>query len=264
MPGTVIPTFKSVPPLTAESARRILGGEAAMWSEVVSAGTIDSRIWPRAAAVAEKLWSPAEATQDVEDMYRRLDHVSTVLTARGVTHETAYPTALRDLLGDDDIEPLRTLVDVLEEVKQYRRMAFDPEQTLEPELKSLADVARPESRIARQFARRVDATLADTSRRAGVPELREQLTGWRDNHARLTPLLAKARQSQDLLALSERLSTAAGAGLVALDAIERRETLSEAEATRYRDVLARAAAARAAVTIAAIPAIRNLVERAAR
>jgi hexosaminidase len=264
MPGTVVPTFKTVPPLTAESERRILGGEAAMWSEVVSAGTIDSRIWPRAAAVAEKLWTPAAATTDVEDMYRRLDHVSAVLTARGVTHETAYPTALHDLLGHDDIAPLRTLVDVLEEVKHYQRMAFDPEQTLEPELKSLADVARPESGTARRFAKRVDAVLADTSRRADARELRDQLTLWRDNHARLSPLLARARQTQDILALSERLSASAAAGLAALDAIERREPLPDAEATRYRDLLTRAAAARAAVTNAAIPAIRSLVERAAR
>jgi hexosaminidase len=231
---------------------------------VVSAGTIDSRIWPRAAAIAEKLWSPAEATTDVEDMYRRLDHVSSVLTSRGVTHETAYAPALRDLLGHDDIEPLRTLVDVLEEVKNYQRMGFDPAQTLEPELKSLADVARPESRTARVFARRVDALLADTTRRAGVRELRDQLVLWRDNHARLAPLAGKARQSPDILALSERLSASAAAGLAALDAIERRETLSEGEATRYREAVTRAAAARAAVINAAVPAIRALVERAAR
>ena len=264
MPGTVIPTFRTIPALTPESERRILGGEAAMWSEVVSAGTIDSRIWPRTAAVAEKLWSPASATVDVDDMYRRLDHVTTVLSARGVTHETSYPIALRDLLGNDDIEPLRTLVDALEEVKQYQRMAFDPAQTLQPELESLADVARPESRTARRFAARVDDMLADTTRRVDVLELREQLTLWRDNHARLVPLLAKARQSQDILALSERLSASAAAGLAALEAIERRQPLPESEVTRCRDVLTRAAAPRAAVTSPAIPAIRSLVERAAR
>ena len=264
MAGTVMPTIRSVPPLTAESERRILGGEAAMWSEAVSAGTVDSRIWPRAAAVAEKLWSPAAATTDVEDMYRRLDQVTTVLTARGATHETAYPAALRDLLGSDDIEPLRTLVDALEEVKQYQRFGFNPAQMLAPELESLADVARPESRTARRFARRVDALLADTTGRAGVPELREQLTLWRDNHARLAPLLARARQSADIGALSERLSAAAGAGLAALDAIERRERMSDDDANRYRSELRDAAAPRAAVIMPVIPAIRILVERAAR
>ena len=264
MPGTVMPTFKTIPPLTPESERRILGGEAAMWSEVVSPGTIDSRIWPRTAAIAEKLWSPLSSTTDVDDMYRRLDQVTTVLTARGVTHESAYPTALADLLGADDIGPLRTLVDLLEEVKNYQRWAFNPAQMLEPELKSLADVARPESRPARRFAARVDAMLADTARRPDTRALREQLTLWRDNHARLVPLLAKARQSQDISALSERLSASAAAGLAALDAIERRERLSDDEANRYRGVLRDAAAPRAAVINPVIPAIRNLVERAAR
>jgi hexosaminidase len=264
MPGTTIPTFKTIPALTPESERRILGGEAAMWSEVVSAGTIDSRIWPRAAALAEKLWSPAAETADVDDMYRRLDHISAVLTARGATHETAYPAALRDLLGNDDITPLRTLVDALEEVKQYQRMAFEPAQTLEPELKSLADVARPESRQARRFAARVEAMLADSTRRADAVEVRDQLVIWRDNHARLLPLLARSRQAERIGTLSARLAAAATAGLAALDAIERRQPLPAEEAARHRDVLARAAAPYAAVMSPAVPAIRSLVERAGR
>src|SRR4051794_22257250 len=44
--------------LSPEEKQRILGGEAAMWSEHVGPETIDSRIWPRTAAVAERLWSP--------------------------------------------------------------------------------------------------------------------------------------------------------------------------------------------------------------
>ena len=39
MPGTTVPTFRTVPPLTPESEKLIVGGEAAMWSEVVSPGT---------------------------------------------------------------------------------------------------------------------------------------------------------------------------------------------------------------------------------
>jgi hexosaminidase len=263
MPGTAIPEFPVVPPLTPESERRIVGGEAAMWSEAVSAGTIDSRIWPRAAAVAEKLWSPAELTDDVDDMYRRLDHVSAFLTTRGVTHESAYPAQLRELLGGDaDVTPLQVLVDALEEVKYYSRMAYNPAQLLEPELRSLADVARPESRSARRFAAHVDAFLADTARRAELPAIRAQLESWRDNHARLAPMLAGAKQAQDIRILSERLSAAATIGLAALDARARRQPLDPTDVGRYTRELTAAGAPRAAVMMPAIPAIQKLVDHA--
>jgi hexosaminidase len=263
MPGTVIPAFPVVPLLTPESERRIVGGEAAMWSEAVSAGTIDSRIWPRTAAVAEKLWSPAELTDDVDDMYRRLDHVSTFLTMRGVTHEAAYPAQLRALLGGDaDIAPLRTLVDALEEVKFYGRLGYNAAQLLEPELHSLADVARPESRTARRFASQVDAFVADSAHRADVQTIRAQLEIWRDNHARLLPLLGGAKQAQDIRTLSERLSAAATIGLAALDAIGRRQPLAPADVARYTKELTAAAAPRAAVMSPVFPAIQKLVEQA--
>src|SRR6202451_2377455 len=61
--------------LTPEEKQRVLGGEACMWSEYVSPENIDSRIWPRAAAIAERLWSPQDIT-DVNSMYERLDYVS--------------------------------------------------------------------------------------------------------------------------------------------------------------------------------------------
>ena len=49
----------------------ILGGEASMWSEQVDPTSFDGRIWPRACAMAERLWSPKDL-RDVEEASLRL------------------------------------------------------------------------------------------------------------------------------------------------------------------------------------------------
>ena len=71
--------------LTKAEQSRILGGEATMWSELVTQQTIDSRIWPRTAAIAERFWSP-QAINDVNAMKKRLATVSFQLEELGLTH----------------------------------------------------------------------------------------------------------------------------------------------------------------------------------
>ena len=86
--GDPLPEFKKIEPLTPEQETRLLGGEACMWTEMVDATTIDSRIWPRAAAIAEKMWSPKVLTGEAADMYRRLMVVDNRLEALGIQHKS--------------------------------------------------------------------------------------------------------------------------------------------------------------------------------
>ncbi|KOB74197.1 Beta-hexosaminidase [Operophtera brumata] len=69
---------------------RIEGGAACQWSEQLDPGGLDARVWPRSAAVAERLWSDrAEGAEP--DVYLRLDTHRARLVARGVKAAPLWP-----------------------------------------------------------------------------------------------------------------------------------------------------------------------------
>lgn len=57
---------------TEEEKKLVLGGEACLWGEYVDGSNFMSRLWPRAAAVGERLWSE-HTDQPLNDVQYRLD-----------------------------------------------------------------------------------------------------------------------------------------------------------------------------------------------
>jgi hexosaminidase len=108
--------------LSAIEKARVLGGEATMWSELATKLTLDSRLWPRTAAIAERFWS-SEAIVDVSNMYKRLGVISFRLEELGITHIRNRDVILRNITNNQNIEALITLTKVYEPLKIYSRNA---------------------------------------------------------------------------------------------------------------------------------------------
>jgi hexosaminidase len=173
--------------LTAEEQKRVLGGEATMWSEWVSPETIDSRIWTRTAAIAERLWSPREV-KDIDDMYRRLAVIDLQLEELGLTHRKNQAMLLRRLANGHDISALQTLVNLIEPVKIYRRYQVRPQTMLSP-LTGLIDAAQADAEGARKFNKLAAKFLNENDFQENLSELSQIFTNWQETGRKLKPLM---------------------------------------------------------------------------
>ncbi|HZT58239.1 MAG TPA: family 20 glycosylhydrolase [Pyrinomonadaceae bacterium] len=248
--------------LTPAEAAHVLGGEATMWGEWVTPETIDSRIWPRTAAIAERLWSPREVN-DVEDMYRRLAVVSSQLEELGLTHLKNQRMMLRRLAGGEDSAALRTLASVVEPVKEYMRYQVRPQTMLSP-LTGLVDAARPDSDAARDFARDVDGLLSDAPHFAARSrELQETLAGWRDAGPQLDALIDRSPALSEARPLAADLSRIGAIGSEALAYLTGGVAPGAEWSASRLAALQDAARPKAAVEFAVTQGVRTLVVAAA-
>ena len=246
--------------LSPDEKKLILGGEACMWSEYVSPENIDSRIWPRTAAIAERLWSPQDVT-DVNSMYQRLENVSRWLDWLGLTHSSSYGPMLRRIAGTNDISALRTFTDVVEPVKDYNReeLAVVEATNLSP-LNRVIDATRPESMTARRFGNLVDALIGGHADSEAKQEVRASLIRWRDNQSNLQPLESQSFLLTEIVPLSQDLTAVATTGLQALDYLDRGERAPDAWATQQFAFLEQAQKPKAQLLLMVVPSVQKLVE----
>ncbi|WP_298513092.1 family 20 glycosylhydrolase [uncultured Kordia sp.] len=189
--------------LTKEERKRILGAETTMWSELVTPLTIDSRIWPRTAAIAERYWSAKEIT-DIDNMLHRLEKVSLHLEELGITHIRNKDVILRNMTKGKDISSLITLSNICEPLKVYSRNKGGTEYKSFSPFTLFADACVVDAKDAVVFNKNTTQFLEDNNSNTSS-KIKEYLMKWTENHEAFMQI-SKNPILQSLVPLSKNLA----------------------------------------------------------
>ncbi len=205
--------------LNETEKKLVLGGEATMWSEFVSPETIDSRIWPRTAAIAERFWS-SKNVKDIKNMYKRLHVISLELESLGLTHIKNPQMMMRRLANYKDDKALKVFISVIEPVKGYNRSNERNDNTSYAPLTRVVDAAVPDADAARNFRNMVSEFLsnnfADTSLSNTITRC---LILWQNNDKQLEKSINNSPILKEIEPLSVKLSEISSTGLQAMEYI---------------------------------------------
>ena len=172
--------------LTKEERKRILGAEATMWSELVTPLTIDSRIWPRTAAIAERFWSSKDVN-DIDNMQKRLKTINFQLEELGITHIRNKEFILRNISNYQDNEALKTLSKICEPLKVYSRNKGGTEYKTFSPFTLFADACTADAEDAMAFNNEV-ISYVKTKKQKHLNLILQYLKDWSNNYTEFSKM----------------------------------------------------------------------------
>ena len=215
--------------LTAAEAQLVMGGEVCMWGEQIVPSTIDSRLWPRTVAAAERFWSPP-SFKDVDDMYRRLNAESLRVDGQENQLLSGPQRLLRKLANQKDPRDLTTLWSTVEPYSFHDR-AHAQQNTTDTPMNGFVDAAVYDPPLQHE----VELLMRQYLQGQGTMQLdadihlKELFESWRTAGDALA-----ADQQPGLQALHSRavqLSELGKTGLTAMQARETHQMLTESQAS---------------------------------
>ena len=250
--------------LTAEQQKLILGGEVCMWAEHITPQTVDSRIWPRTAAIAERFWSPRE-TRDVHDMYRRLAVESIRLDGLGLTHISGPESGLRQLAGSEEGGArLAVLASVLSPVPFGERYKQQKTSQLTP-MGNPVDYMRPDPPAREGFRLLVERYLQSSSpaeHAAARQQLERLFRSWIEAAPALDLIAAGHPKLEQLSLRRSQLPRLGLLGIQSLDFIDSHKAPSAAWTGEQATLLKTAADHSELTDFVIIPPLQQLLDAA--
>ena len=255
---------QGIAPALPDAAQQanLLGGEAALWAENVAAPVLDIKLWPRAFAVAERLWSAKEMT-DTDNMYTRLQAMDSWSTVSvGLQQHSQQQTQFIRLANSVEVGPLQILAQALEPAQYYTRQHLKFQagnyHQFEP-LNRYADALSAESNTVRQMNSWAEHLVSDAEDNESAEALRHVFSRWQSNTGDALALSENSYQLKALKPVIQQVDKLASIGLRLTDLVARQGTLDDTEIASIQRELDSAAQIEDEVVIAAVYPLEKLL-----